>query len=63
MRMISSTGMSLGRDHGSPVSQAYEGEFAFAGTLDRLDITLVSPQRADAHAEAETDARVTMARQ
>ncbi len=63
MRMISSTGMSLGRDHGSPVSDNYDGEFAFEGTLDRLEIAIISVNRTDARSEAETDARVTMARQ
>ncbi|HYA69393.1 MAG TPA: hypothetical protein VED63_11735, partial [Acidimicrobiales bacterium] len=59
----SSTGMSLGRDHGSQVSDAYNGEFAFEGTLDRLDIQLLSGRPATEGEEAATDARVTMARQ
>jgi arylsulfatase len=63
MRMISSTGMSVGRDHGSQVSDAYEGEFAFEGTLDRLDIQLLSGRPAVEREAAATDARVTMARQ
>ena len=63
MRMISSTGMSLGRDHGSPVSDEYQGEFPFEGTLHRLDVHLVTGSRTDERTEAETQARVTMARQ
>ena len=43
MRMFSSIAMSIGRDHGSPVSHRYDGEFAFDGRIDRVDIQLVSP--------------------
>lgn len=59
MRIISSTGMSIGRDHGSPVSQRYEDEFAFEGQLRRVEIQLVSPDN-DAQ---ESAAREGMARQ
>jgi len=63
MRMISSTGMSLGRDHGSPVSEDYRDEFPFEGTLHQVDVQLVSGSRRDGQEEAETEARVTMSRQ
>ena len=42
MRMISSVGASIGLDHGSPVSQLYEGPFPFSGKLNELEIQLVS---------------------
>lgn len=60
MRMMSSTGASVGRDHGSPVSQRYRDAFPFAGTLERVDIQLLS--RADA-GTAVAEARAAMARQ
>ena len=63
MRMISSTGMSIGRDHGSPVSTAYDHEFPFAGTLHQVDVQLVSGRPGETRAEAEADARASMARQ
>ena len=63
MRIISSIGMSIGRDHGSPVSLAYDDEFAFEGTISRLDIQLVAQGSAPAHEESETAAREGMARQ
>ena len=60
MRIISSIGMSVGEDKGSPVSLEYHGPFPFEGTLHQLDIQLVSPRDA---AAAEADAREGMARQ
>jgi arylsulfatase len=63
MRIISSIGMSIGRDHGSPVSLAYDDEFAFEGRISRLDIQLVAQGPAPAHEERETAAREGMARQ
>ena len=60
MRIISSIGMSVGQDHGSPVSKEYKDEFAFAGTLQRVDIQLVSPRPVE---EGEILAREGMARQ
>lgn len=60
MRIISSIGMSVGQDHGSPVSKEYEDEFAFEGKLQRVDIQLVSPRHAQ---EGEILAREGMARQ
>jgi len=61
MRMIASVGASVGYDHGSPVSRAYDDEFPFAGTLERIDIQLVSPGPADE--AAAVDARAAMSRQ
>jgi len=59
MRIISSTGMSIGLDHGSPVSERYVDEFPFEGVLRRVDIQLVaaSPD------EQQSAAREGMARQ
>ncbi|UDY36578.1 arylsulfatase [Dermatobacter hominis] len=44
MRIMSSVGASIGRDHGSAVSQRYTGPFPFTGTLHELAIQ-VSPGR------------------
>jgi arylsulfatase A-like enzyme len=60
MRMMSSTGPSIGSDHGSPVSRRYVDAFPFEGTLQRVDIQLLSPPGADV---AAAEARATMARQ
>ena len=61
--MISSVGPSVGYDHGSPVSDDYDGPFPFEGQLERVDIQLVSERRNDAAEDAAADARATMARQ
>ena len=68
MRIMSSVGPSVGYDHGSPVSRHYDHEFAFEGTLERVDITLVKPgaepaAETEAAADAEADQRATMSRQ
>jgi arylsulfatase len=60
MRMISSVGSSIGRDHGSAVSSRYEGPFEFSGTLHEVVIQL-SPERMAAAQAAE--ARAEMSRQ
>ena len=62
MHIISSLGPSVGHDHGSPVSDRYHDEFRFQGTLEQVDITLVSARAAEADA-AEADARASMSRQ
>jgi arylsulfatase A-like enzyme len=63
MRMISSTGPSVGLDHGSQVSPRYTGTFPFEGRLERVDIQLHSPTEAAAAEQAATEARAAMARQ
>jgi arylsulfatase len=67
MRMVSSVGTSVGRDEGSPVSEAYTDEFAFEGRLDRVEIQLLSPKDVAAEQAAAEDAavdqRTTMSRQ
>jgi len=59
MRMVSSLGASLGRDHGSAVSPRYEVPFPFSGTLHHVDIVLGGQSAGD----VETAARSGMARQ
>ena len=66
MRMISSTGASVGLDHGSQVSDLYDGAFPFEGVLERVDIQLQSGRggrTADGDGDGDTAARSTMARQ
>lgn len=63
MRMISSVGSSVGCDHGSPVSDRYHGEFAFEGTIERLEIELVRNRPAADADLAATEARAAMSRQ
>jgi arylsulfatase A-like enzyme len=60
MRIFSTIAMGIGRDHGSPVSKRYVDDFAFEGTIERVDIQLVSHDSAE---EKETAAREGMARQ
>jgi hypothetical protein len=64
MFIVSSIGPSVGYDHGSPVSDRYPSPFAFAGTLDRVDIQIVSARDAAAEAaNADAIARAEMSRQ
>ena len=60
MRIFSTIAMGIGRDHGSPVSKRYVDDFAFDGTIERVDIQLISQDDAE-HKEAA--AREGMARQ
>jgi arylsulfatase A-like enzyme len=60
MRMMSSTGPSVGADHGSPVSERYDDSFPFEGHLDRVDIQLLSRPTSDV---AAAEAKAAMARQ
>ena len=59
MGIVSSVGASIGRDHGSAVSDRYEGPFPFTGTLHEVEIRLAPRTAAD---DANT-ARAEMARQ
>ena len=59
MGIVSSIGPSIGRDHGSTVSDRYAGPFPFSGALHELDIQLAPRTRADVAATA----RAEMARQ
>jgi arylsulfatase A-like enzyme len=60
MSMISSVGLSVGYDHGSPVSTRYRAPFTFSGTLHEVVIDLVSRQDVDA---ADALARTELSRQ
>jgi len=60
MRIISSIGMTIGKDLGSPVSDLYQSPFAFTGTLHHLDVQLIS---ANDQQDQEASAREGMARQ
>lgn len=70
MLIISSVGPSVGFDHGSPVSRRYASPYAFEGTLDRVDIRIVSQAQVaarqgdtDGDQIAAADARQQMSRQ
>ncbi len=63
MTMISSVGPSVGYDHGSAVSDRYRGPFPFEGTLERLDIEVLSSTAADQRTGGAADGRAAMARQ
>lgn len=59
-RMFSTIAMSIGLDHGSPLSKLYVDEFSFGSRLKRVDIQRVSPGDT---AEKETAAREGLGRQ
>jgi arylsulfatase len=63
MTMISSVGPSVGYDHGSAVSDRYRGPFPFEGTLERLDIEVLSATSVDRRNGGAADGRSAMARQ
>jgi len=64
MLILSSIGPSVGLDHGSPVSRRYASPFAFEGTLDRVDIRIVTPApSAPGGQVAAANARQWMSRQ
>lgn len=60
MGVISSVGSSIGYDHGSAVSTQYQSPFAFAGTLQQIEIELRSRQSIEA---ARAQAQAEMSRQ
>jgi len=59
MRSISLLSDSIGFDHGSPVSQRYEGSFPFTGEIHEVVIELGRQSASDVEAAARTE----MARQ
>jgi arylsulfatase len=63
MRMMSSVGMTLGADLGSPVSEAYRAPFAFTGTLWRVDVQLAPERPKQARENAATVHAAEQARQ
>ncbi len=54
MRIISSVGPSIGRDHGSPVSDRYDPPFPFTGDLHEV-VVQASPERTAADTVAAED--------
>lgn len=60
MRMMSSSGSSVGSDHGSPVSDQYEGSFPFEGSLLRLEVETIRRPGSD---DAQARYRAEMIRQ
>jgi hypothetical protein len=52
MRIMSSVGASVGYDDGSTVSNRYSGNFPFEGSIERIDIQLISVEKSS---EAELD--------
>ena len=63
MFVMSSIGPSVGFDHGSQVSDRYEGESRFEGTLARIDVRLVSASDAHDGDAAAADERAQMSKQ
>jgi arylsulfatase len=62
LRMVSSTGLDVGRDSLSPVTDDYEAPFEFTGTIHRVNFELL--RREDVEREAaEAEARTEMARE
>ncbi len=55
MRMVSSLGASVGRDHGSPVSRRYNDQFAFSGSLHQIEIALGQRSNDGASAAAQAE--------
>ena len=63
MRMMSSVGASVGYDDGSLVSNRYQDAFPFEGTIERVDIQLVSHNAETETAINEAVSRSIQARQ
>lgn len=63
MRMISSTGPSIGMDHGSQVSGRYDGPNPFRGRLERIDVQLLRARASEDADAASVDERSTMSQQ
>ncbi|MEI7999977.1 MAG: arylsulfatase [Actinomycetes bacterium] len=63
MRIPSSIGPSVGRDHGSPVSDRYAAPFAFSGILERVDIRIVDSRPADASIQQVAEGRAALGSQ
>ncbi len=60
----STTGMSVGRDSLSPVTDDYKGPFPFSGTIRRLEVKLMPfPSPSDEQEDARARYRTEMARQ
>jgi len=61
MHIISSVGPSVGYDHGSPVSERYQGHFPFEGTLHKVTVDVV--RKAPSTDAAAAQQRAAMAQQ
>ena len=57
------SGIAVGRNPGSPVSQRYTTPFRFTGVIDTVTVTLISAADHDEAEVAKGHARVAMARQ
>ena len=64
LRVISATGMDIGRDSLSPVTDDYEGSFPFTGKIDKVvfDVPKRIPKK-DEKAYREAEAETEMGRQ
>jgi hypothetical protein len=63
MRVITTVGSSVGRDHGMAVSDRYDSPFVFEGVLHAVDIQLVSASRSHERDVAAAEGRSAMGRQ
>ena len=63
MFVISSTGASVGHDHGSAVSDRYDAPFAFEGTVEQVDVQLGRARASEDHDAARAEERSTMSQQ
>ncbi|HYX32330.1 MAG TPA: arylsulfatase [Oligoflexus sp.] len=57
------SGMTVGRNPGSPVSRAYQGHFAFTGNIDYVTADLSGSMIEDTDEQREAFTRMAMARQ
>jgi arylsulfatase len=56
------SGLAVGRNPGSPISERYSSQFAFTGTIDEVTITTGSAEHHDEDEARRTEARVAMDR-
>jgi arylsulfatase len=63
VRMMGSTGMDVGRDALSPVSDEYDAPFPFDGTIHRVTFELLPVEAAVERREAQEEANVDLARE
>ena len=64
LRMLSSTGLDVGRDSLSPVTDDYEAPFKFTGEIKKITFNLLRREEVDQEREAaEAEARTELARE
>ncbi len=64
LRMLGSTGLDVGRDSLSPVTEDYEAPFEFTGTIHKITFNLLRREDVEAAREAaEAEARTELARE